>query len=116
MGFIRDIPEDLLDAFAATLEELYDADLLLHVADISSPYLQEHIKTVEDILERLNLHAIPRVLVLNKKDLIRADEAKKMEQKFGGIAISALNPSTLLPLLEHIKELIWPAAFSSQMI
>ncbi len=116
VGFIRDIPEDLLDAFAATLEELYDADLLLHVADISSPYLEEHIKTVEDILERLDLHTIPRLLVLNKKDLISPHEAKRIAQKYGGIVVSALNPSTLLPLLGQIKEVMWPATFSSQMI
>ncbi len=116
VGFIRDIPEDLLDAFAATLEELYDADLLLHVADISSPYLEEHIKTVEDILERLDLHTIPRLLVLNKKDLISPHEAKRIAQKYGGIVASALNPSTLLPLLGQIKEVMWPATFSSQMI
>ncbi len=116
VGFIRDIPEDLLDAFAATLEELYDADLLLHVADISSPYLEEHIKTVEDILERLDLHTIPRILVLNKKDLISPHEAKRIAQKYGGIVASALNPSTLLPLLGQIKEVMWPATFSSQMI
>lgn len=116
VGFIRDIPEDLLDAFAATLEELYDADLLLHVADISSPFLEEHIRTVGDILERLNLHMIPQILVLNKKDLLSESEVKNAEKKYRGIAISALNPSTLLPLLEHIKEIIWPSTFSSQMI
>ena len=113
--FIRDIPEDLLDAFAATLEELCDADLILHVADISSPYLDEHIRVVQDILERLNLHTIPRLLVLNKKDLLSEDEAQIIAQKNGGIAISAINPSTLLPILEHIKEFMWPAASSSQM-
>ncbi len=105
-----------MDAFAATLEELYDADLLLHVADISSPYLEEHIKTVEDILERLDFHTIPRLLVLNKKDLISPHEAKRIAQKYGGIVVSALNPSTLLPLLGQIKEVMWPATFSSQMI
>jgi len=116
VGFIRDIPEDLLDAFAATLEELYDADLLLHVADISSPYLEEHIKTVEDILRRLKLDNIPRILVLNKKDLLHEDEVERIEKKLGGIAISALDPSSLLPLLEHIKEIMWPRTYSIQVI
>ncbi len=114
VGFIRNIPEDLLDAFAATLEELYDADLLLHVADISSPYLEEHIKTVEEILRKLNLHLIPRILVLNKKDLLPEEEVKTIEKRLGGIAISALDPSSLLPLLDHIKEVMWPEASSIQ--
>lgn len=114
VGFIRNIPEDLLDAFAATLEELYDADLLLHVADISSPYLEEHIKTVEEILRKLNLHLIPRILVLNKKDLLPEEEVKTIEKRLGGIAISAIDPSSLLPLLDHIKEVMWPEASSIQ--
>ena len=116
VGFIRNIPKDLLDAFAATLEELYDADLFLHVADISSPYLEEHIKTVNNILERLKLHLIPKILVLNKADLLTSDEIKKIEKRTGGIAISAINPSTLSPLLEHIKDFMWPATLSTQMI
>ncbi len=116
VGFIRDIPEDLLDAFAATLEELYEADLLLHVADISSPYLEDHIKTVEEILKRLNLDMIPKLLVLNKKDLLPDDQVRRIEKKLGGIAISAIDPSSLIPLLDHIKEIMWPEAFSIQVI
>ncbi len=107
VGFIRDIPEDLLDAFSATLEELYDADLLLHVADISSPSLEEHIRTVEKILERLNLHLIPRILVLNKADLLPEDQVKNIEKRLGGIAISAKDPETLPPLIEQIRAFLF---------
>ncbi len=116
VGFIKNIPRDLLDAFAATLEELYDADLLLHVADISSPYLEAHIKTVEEILHSLRLHMIPRILVLNKSDLLPVNEVRRIEKKTGGIAISAIHPSSLLPLLNHIKDLIWPEISSNHMI
>jgi len=56
VGFIRDLPKDLLDAFAATLEELDDADLLLHVVDISNPQFEDQIQAVDRILNDLELH------------------------------------------------------------
>ena len=59
VGFIRDLPEDLMEAFAATLEELHDADLLLHVVDASSPRMEDQIETVEGILRKLDLDRIP---------------------------------------------------------
>jgi len=70
VGFIRDLPEDLMEAFAATLEELNDADLLLHVVDAGSPRMEDQIETVEGILRRLDLDRIPVVRVLNKIDLL----------------------------------------------
>ncbi|MBW1788609.1 MAG: GTPase HflX, partial [Deltaproteobacteria bacterium] len=76
VGFIRDLPESLMEAFAATLEELHDADLLLHVVDAFAPRLAERIETVEDILERLELQDIPRLLVLNKADLMPPGESR----------------------------------------
>jgi GTP-binding protein HflX len=68
VGFIRDLPQGLMEAFAATLEELHDADLLLHVVDASSPRMEDQIQTVEGILKKLGLDRIPVVLVLNKID------------------------------------------------
>lgn len=68
VGFIRSLPKELMEAFQATLEELAEADLLLHVADASHPELEMQVKAVETILENLKLHEIPRLLVLNKVD------------------------------------------------
>ncbi|MDR2668735.1 MAG: GTPase HflX [Desulfovibrio sp.] len=68
VGFIRSLPKELLEAFRATLEELEEADLLLHVADASHPELEQQVKAVEDILEYLGLAHTPRILVLNKID------------------------------------------------
>ncbi|MDL2285379.1 GTPase HflX [Desulfovibrio sp. OttesenSCG-928-F07] len=70
VGFIRSLPKELMEAFRATLEELEEADLLLHVADASHPEVEMHIKSVEKILESLDLHEIPRILVLNKADML----------------------------------------------
>ena len=73
VGFIRSLPKELVEAFRATLEELEEADLLLHVADASHPELELQLKAVEDILEQLELHETPRLLVLNKIDALPAE-------------------------------------------
>lgn len=75
VGFIRELPKDLIEAFRATLEELEEADLLLHVADASHPELDMQLLAVETILENLSLQDTPRLLVLNKSDLL--DDAAK---------------------------------------
>ena len=66
VGFIRDLPQDLVAAFRATLEELDDADLLLHVVDASDPAHDAQVEAVEQILETLGLLSKPRILVWNK--------------------------------------------------
>jgi GTP-binding protein HflX len=108
VGFIRDLPEDLMEAFAATLEELHDADLLLHVVDASSPRMEEQMGAVEDILKRLNLKDIPHLLVLNKSDRLDPQVAAASADAFKGVAISAIDTRTLPPLLEKMEGIIWP--------
>jgi len=70
VGFIRSLPKELLEAFRATLEELEEADLLLHVADASHPELDRQVKAVESILDQLDLRDTPRMLILNKVDAL----------------------------------------------
>ena len=108
VGFIRDLPEDLMEAFAATLEELHDADLLLHVVDASSPRMDDQIKTVEGILRRLELDRIPVALVLNKIDRLDPDQTADLSKSLKGIPVSALNPKTFSALLQEMERLIWP--------
>ncbi|MFH1479924.1 MAG: GTPase HflX [Pseudomonadota bacterium] len=115
VGFIRNLPADLMEAFAATLEELQDADLLLHVVDTSSPRMEDQVETVEDILEKLRLNKIPALLVLNKCDLIHPQEAETLSKKMGGIPISAITPQSFSDLLAQIERFIWPR-FSSPAI
>ena len=112
VGFIRNLPEDLMDAFAATLEELHDADLLLHVVDASSPRMEEQMKAVDKILGKLGLDEIPRFLVLNKIDRLEPDQAAALSRSFQGVAISALDRRTFSGLLEEMERLIWPRASS----
>jgi GTP-binding protein HflX len=108
VGFIRDLPDDLMKAFAATLEELHDADLLLHVVDAGSPRMAEQIKTVEKILEQLELRQKPSLLLLNKSDLLDPLEAVGLAKEWNGIPISAINPQSLHPMLRKIEHFLWP--------
>ncbi|MFO8084577.1 MAG: GTPase HflX [Desulfobacterales bacterium] len=104
VGFIKDLPEDLKVAFRATLEELESADLLLHVIDISNPRFEDQIESVEKILEELDLESLPMIRVLNKKDLLDQSMVEHLEKSFGGIAVSARDASTLIPLTEKMMQ------------
>ncbi len=108
VGFIRDLPKDLIAAFKATLEELDDASLLLHVVDISDPTYPEQIKWVEQILMNLKLEKTPRLIVLNKMDLISKEETQKVLSMVGDVAVSANDRNTFKPLLSHIEQYLWP--------
>jgi GTP-binding protein HflX len=108
VGFIRNLPKSLMEAFAATLEELEDADLLIHVVDASNPRVEEQIETVNRILEDLDLIRIPILLVLNKADLLGKEESSILAKKLGGLAISAIRPPSLTELTEKIETLVWP--------
>jgi len=107
VGFLRNLPEELMGAFRATLEELHDADLLLHVADISSPTLERQVAVVEGILRELGLDRVPRVLALNKADRVDPAQAAILSARLGGVAVSAVRPETLMPLLEAVEKRLW---------
>jgi GTP-binding protein HflX len=107
VGFIRDLPPDLVSAFKATLEELEDADLLLHVIDVSSPRYEEHVEAVDRILSELKLMRTPRLVVLNKTDRIDPELAERLERALSGVAVSAINPDTLPKLTERIRLELW---------
>jgi len=104
VGFIQDLPEDLLVAFRATLEELESADLLLHVIDIGNPRHEDHIRSVEKTLSDLQLNQIPLLRVLNKKDLLTPEAVDRIERRLDGIAVSALERSSLRPLIRKMAE------------
>ena len=72
VGFIRDLPHKLVEAFEATLHEATEADLLLHVIDCASPLLAEQQAEVDRVLEGIDASAIPQILVYNKADLLEA--------------------------------------------
>ncbi|MEJ2111920.1 MAG: GTPase HflX [Acidobacteriota bacterium] len=90
VGFINDLPPDLVAAFRATLEELADADLLLHVVDASDADLERKIEAVEGVLENLDLRSISRLLVMNKIDKIEPHEVESLCRRYDAVAVSAL--------------------------
>jgi GTP-binding protein HflX len=106
VGFIRDLPKDLMAAFRATLEELESADLLLHIIDISNPRFEEQIKSVEKILADLKLHKTPTVRVLNKIDLVDSQTSIRLGRQLKGTAISAKSKPTLRPLMEKLEAIL----------
>jgi GTP-binding protein HflX len=93
-------------AFRATLEELEGADLLLHIIDISNPRFKDQIKSVETILLDLNLDDIPLIRVLNKMDLVDEATTQELSRNFDATAISAKEKSSLMPLIEKMKDSI----------
>ena len=106
VGFIRDLPKDLVAAFRATLEELEDADLLLHVVDVSDPRHEEQAQSVERILGTLKLEETPRLLVLNKADRVPEVAAQEANQK-NGVAVSALKRQGFPALLQRCEDVLW---------
>ena len=72
VGFIRDLPETLIQAFLSTLEELNSADLILHVLDVSDQNIYENKHSVEEMLKKINAHNVPVINVCNKIDLVRS--------------------------------------------
>jgi len=107
VGFIRDLPPDLVNAFRATLEELGDADLLLHVVDASDPRHDEQVEAVDAILGDLGLSGKRRVLVMNKIDRLPPGEGEALAHRRDGIAVSAATRAGLPALLHACDRLLF---------
>lgn len=117
VGFIRSLPKSLMGAFKATLEELQDADLLLHLVDCSNPRFEEQIEQVENILEELDLGEKARLLVFNKSDLLsqlkKSDpltfmKVRQVSRRLQAISISAADRKSMEPLIEELQRRFWP--------
>jgi GTPase len=103
VGFIRDLPKDLMAAFGATLEEMAEADLLIHVVDAADPDRDQQIATVEAVLAELGLADTPRILAWNKVDRLDEADAEHLGHHAGGFTISALDRQTFGPLLLAVE-------------
>jgi GTPase len=115
VGFIRDLPPDLVAAFRATLEELSDADLLLHVIDASDPNFEEKMDAVTRVLADLNLASMPRLLVMNKADLVDAATIERLCRRFDAVAVSALKREGLDRLLQSAESKLHTANCGSRI-
>jgi GTP-binding protein HflX len=110
VGFIKDLPKDLLGAFRATLDEMQDADLILHVVDLSNPRFEQQMEPVNNILLEIGLDRIPQLAVFNKSDLVNPLWAKAIASRFSGVVCSAINPATFGDLLREIERRVWEEA------
>jgi GTP-binding protein HflX len=106
VGFIRDLPPDLVTAFRATLEELTDASLLLHVVDTSAPDCDRRIDAVRDVLDDIGIEA-PELLVFNQIDKLKDGEGEAVARRHDGVAVSALKRTGLRTLLERAEQMLW---------
>ena len=104
VGFIRDLPKDLMEAFRSTLDELEDADLLLHVVDVSNPRFEEQIQAVNKILYELRLHTKPTLIVFNKEDKVDPKLVENLCRLYQAVSISALQPNTLFKLTQRMEK------------
>ena len=111
VGFIRKLPHQLVEAFKATLEEVTEADLLLHVVDISHPLAEEQMAAVDVVLKEIGAHDKPTIIVFNKIDRLPRQEvaARFFERHPQAVAISALTGQGLPTLLEEIVRHLRPA-------
>jgi len=124
VGFIRSLPKSLLGAFKATLEEMRDADLLLHVVDVSHPRFEDQIAQVRAILTELELADKQELLVYNKSDLLH-DMKKKDTVAFlrvrqsartkNSVTVSARDRKSLKPLMDELQRRFWPEEEPNQI-
>src|SRR5512147_1780653 len=106
VGFIQKLPTALIEAFHATLEEIVEADLLLHVVDISHPNALNQFNAVQETLDELGAHHIPVVTALNKTDLLRDPEAaREVASRYShAVTISSLTGTGIPELLQAVQQ------------
>ncbi len=107
IGFVKQLPPELLNAFSSTLSETIDADFLLHVADASDRHVFQQIDVVDEILKRLQVDQKPRLLVLNKMDQVTQDQKQKIAWRLNGMShvwVSAVTGSGLDVLINYIEK------------
>ncbi len=105
-----------MGAFKSTLEELSDADLLMHVVDLSNPRFEEQIQAVEQILTDLDLGHIPHLLVFNKIDLVDPEECEALCRRFKAVAVCAKNRRSFETLLDQLQQRFWHADDEIQVL
>lgn len=108
VGFIRDLPHHLVEAFHATLEEVSEADAIIHVMDASNPNAFEQKKVVDKVLESLGAQAKPTIYALNKADLLTEDQRSHWEHHLPdqAVFISAKNKQGMIELMQRVKDLL----------
>jgi len=110
VGFIRKLPHRLVEAFKATLEEVVQADLLLHVVDISHPQASEQIEAVNQVLVEIGAQGKPTLMIFNKVDLLESRESlrRTLQQHPRSVAVSAQTGEGISELLAELGSALRP--------
>ncbi len=113
VGFIRNLPHALIASFKSTLDQLSEADLLLHVVDMSKDNYEQHMQTTGEVLKEIGADLVPQLLVFNKKDLIGRGMRHRILAKAypGSLCISAFDSADLVLLRDAIYNF-----FDTQML
>jgi len=105
VGFVRNLPHGLVEAFKATLEEAAGADLLVQVLDVSDPEAEVHLKTTDEVLTEIGAGGLPRILVLNKVDLVDEPFKSALRERYpDGILVSVKTGEGIQDLLAAIEK------------
>jgi GTP-binding protein HflX len=103
VGFIRNLPHDLVASFRSTLDEALDASLLLHIVDAADPALRSHIQVTKEVLEGIGAGKLPSLLILNKIDAVDSSQKTLLKNEFPeAIAMSALDPKDIEALRSRL--------------
>jgi GTP-binding protein HflX len=117
VGFVRDLPHELVEAFRSTLEEAVDTDVLLHVVDASGPDPQAHIDAVRTTLEGIGTRRAPELLVLNKSDAASPTALRRLSARHpDGVVVSALTGDGLPDLEMALDALLQPTTADLEML
>ena len=119
VGFIRDLPDELKRAFAATLEELARPTCSCTWPTPPTPRWRSRYRRWSPILDQMEFTDAPRLVVLNKADAASPEVLERLANRYNGVVVSALRPKTLPPLLERIENMVdlaggWPTARTRQ--
>jgi GTP-binding protein HflX len=117
VGFIRNLPHDLVASFRSTLDEALDASLLLHVVDAADPALRSHIQVTKEVLEGIGAGKLPVLLILNKIDAVDISQKALLEKEFPeAIAMSALNPKDIEALHSRIVSFFFDSMAQVELV
>lgn len=116
VGFVRKLPHELVDAFRSTLDEVCDADLLLHVVDASAADPETQIQAVESVLQEIGAAHIPQLIVLNKSDSARASSLKRLSAVGESVAVSAVTGDGLESLTQRIVEILGRGEVEAELL
>ena len=116
VGFISDLPNDLISSFRATLEEITESNILVHIVDASDPDLEGKVHSVEETLLKTHLIDHPRIIVFNKIDLITSQEKGALEIKYGQPMVSSLKSDGILELRKFMENFINSTSMNKKVV